>query len=398
MERGAGQYMKPDDTVARDDGKRAAPLALSRRQYLRAIIDTVPDAMIVIDSRGRIIAFGNGAEDMFGYRESELIGENVSTLMPSPDRERHDEYLDRYLKTGEKRIIGIGRLTTARRRSGATFPIDLSVGEARIGSERVFTGFIRDLTESEEAERRLHGLQAELAHVSRISSMGTLATSLAHELNQPLTAIVNYVETARDMLGDPDPATIATLKEALSECAGEAMRAGQIVRRLRDFIARGETDRHVVSLERLVNEASALALVNGDSTVEVEIQLDGKADSVFVDRIQIQQVILNLLRNAVEAMEGTRQRRIRITSKRAGGGFVEVTIADSGPGLDAEVAERLFQPFVSTKSSGMGLGLSICHTIINGHGGRIWAEASDLGGTSFHFTLMDAEELPDDRT
>ena len=176
------------------------------------------------------------------------------------------------------------------------------------------------------------------------------------------------------------------------------MRAGQIVRRLRDFIARGETDRHVVSLERLVNEASALALVNGDSTVEVEIQLDGKADSVFVDRIQIQQVILNLLRNAVEAMEGTRQRRIRITSKRAGGGFVEVTIADSGPGLDAEVAERLFQPFVSTKSSGMGLGLSICHTIINGHGGRIWAEASDLGGTSFHFTLMDAEELPDDRT
>ena len=228
--------------------------------------------------------------------------------------------------------------------------------------------------------------------------MGTLATSLAHELNQPLTAIVNYVETARDMLGDPDPATIATLKEALSECAGEAMRAGQIVRRLRDFIARGETDRHVVSLERLVNEASALALVNGDSTVEVEIQLDGKADSVFVDRIQIQQVILNLLRNAVEAMEGTRQRRIRITSKRAGGGFVEVTIADSGPGLDAEVAERLFQPFVSTKSSGMGLGLSICHTIINGHGGRIWAEASDLGGTSFHFTLMDAEELPDDRT
>ncbi|NNC71477.1 MAG: PAS domain S-box protein [Sphingomonadaceae bacterium] len=384
------------DTNDLKDGDRKLPITLSSGEHLRAIIDTVPDAMVVIDTEGRILAFSAGAEKMFGYSEAELLGENVSTLMPSPDRERHDGYISAYLETGIKRIIGIGRLTTARRRSGGTFPIDLSIGEARIGKDRVFAGFIRDLTESEKTEQRLHGLQAELAHVSRISAMGTLATSIAHELNQPLTAIVNYVETCRDMLDDHSPETIATLKDALSECASETMRAGQIVRRLRDFISRGEMERQVVSLSRIVNEASALALVNGDSTVEVEVDLERDVDLVLADRIQIQQVILNLLRNAVEAMENSRVRRIQIVSERAANGFVQVTIADSGPGLDAKVAERLFHPFVSTKASGMGLGLSICHTIVNGHGGKIWAEPSPLGGTSFHFTLIDAEQGSDD--
>src|SRR5690606_22686780 len=168
--------------------------------HLRSILETVPDAMVVIDEKGRIISFSKAAERMFGFAEAELLGENVSALMPSPDRERHDGYLQRYLETGEKKIIGIGRLVTARRRDGTTFPMELSVGEATIGAERIFTGFIRDLTERQEAEKRLHTLQDELAHVSRVTAMGTLATSIAHELNQPLTAIANYVETASDML------------------------------------------------------------------------------------------------------------------------------------------------------------------------------------------------------
>ena len=395
----------------------------AREAHLRSILETVPDAMIVIDERGHILSFSAAAERMFGFTEDEVLGENVSMLMPSPDRERHDGYLQRYMRTGERRIIGIGRVLTARHRDGATFPIELSVGEARIGNDRVFTGFIRDLTERQEAELRVHDLQSVLAHVQRVSEMGTLATSLAHELNQPLTAIANYVETARDMLEknaenistvrqsldrsaattaenssslddllDENAETIAIVREALEECASQSVRAGQIVRRLRDFISRGESDRRIESLQRLITEASALALVGaGDQNVEVDVRLDPATDRVLVDRIQIQQVLLNLIRNAIEAMADSPVRRLMIYSEREAGGLVRITVADSGPGLTEEVARRLFEPFQTTKESGMGLGLSISATIVAAHGGRIWAEPSNLGGTAFHFTVIDAD-------
>ncbi len=370
-----------------------------RERHLRSILETVPDAMIVIDERGRIRSFSAAAEDMFGYSEDELLGENISALMPSPDRERHDGYLARYARTGERRIIGVGRVTTARRRDGSTFPIDLHVGETKVGDERLFTGFIQDLTERQQAELRLHNLQSELAHVSRVTAMGTLATSLAHELNQPLTAIANYVETSRDLLDNgPDAEAVETVREALAECAAQSLRAGQIVRRLRDFISRGESDKRVESLSRLISEASALALVGaGDRGIEVDVKLGRGVDDVLVDRIQVQQVLLNLIRNAVQAMNGCPTRRLEISSRRADVGMIEVVIADSGPGLPPEVGEHLFQPFVSTKSEGMGLGLSISHAIVTGHGGRIWAEPSRLGGTAFHFTLMDAGDKDDER-
>lgn len=381
--------MRPDDIVTEEMAAREPVFA--REAHLRSILETIPDAMIVIDERGSILSFSATAEKMFGFQEAEVLGENVSALMPSPDRERHDGYLDRYLMTGERKIIGIGRVTTARHRDGSTFPIDLHIGEARIGDERVFTGFIRDLTERRQAELMLHDLQSELAHVSRVTAMGTLATSIAHELNQPLTAIANYVETASDLLENPDKETLEIVREALGECAAQSVRAGQIVRRLRDFVSRGETERRIESLTRVVNEASALALIGaGERGVEVQVKLDPLADKVLVDRIQVQQVILNLARNAIEAMAESPVRRLRISSRPIDGRRVEVMIEDSGPGLAPEVAERLFQPFVSTKSEGMGLGLSICHTIVHGHGGRIWADASMLGGTAFHFTLTDA--------
>lgn len=366
--------------------------------HLRSILDTVPDAMVMIDDTGHILSFSKAAERLFGYAEGELIGENVSTLMPSPDRERHDGYLERYRKTGEKRIIGIGRLVTARRRDGTTFPMELSVGEAMIGEHRVYTGFIRDLTERQDYEKRLHTLQDELAHVSRVTAMGTLATSIAHELNQPLTAIANYVETASDMLAEPTSEKIAVIREALDECARESIRAGQIVRRLRDYISRGETERQVVPLHRLVSEASALAFVStGSEALEFDVRIGGD-DVVLVDRVQIQQVLLNLIRNAIEAMQQARFRRLTITAVRREPGYVEVIVSDNGPGLAAEVKERLFEPFVSTKDTGMGVGLSISRTIVEAHDGRIWADDSPMGGTSFHFTVPDGgpgDEAPE---
>lgn len=356
--------------------------------------------MVVIDERGRILSFSSAAEAMFGYASAEIVGENVSTLMPSPDRERHDMYLDRYLATGRRKIIGIGRITSARRRDGSSFPIELSIGEARTAETRVFTGFIRDLTERQQAELRLHDLQDELAHVSRVTAMGTLATSIAHELNQPLTAIANYVETASAMLATPDEETLAIVREAMDECARQAVRAGQIVRRLRDFISRGETERSIVGLDRLINEASALAFVGAHARpIEYEVDLEAGAPLVLADRIQIQQVLLNLLRNAIQALSDTPFARLTVTSGHAPGGgaspdegMIVVTVADNGPGLSPEIAERLFQPFLSTKAEGMGLGLSICRTIVEAHGGRIWADRSALGGAAFHFTLPEATD------
>jgi two-component system sensor kinase FixL len=326
---------------------------------------------------------------MFGYAESEVVGENVSMLMPSPDRERHDGYLRNYRETGVRKIIGIGRITTARRRDGNTFPIELSVGEARIDGKRIFTGFVHDITQRQEAELRLQDLQSELAHVGRVSEMGTLASSLAHELNQPLTAIASYCDGVDELLsGDSDAETIANAREVLREVAAESVRAGEIVRRMRDFMSHGETEHKVEHLPRLITEANALALVGSrEHGIEVQVSLDPQVDQVFVDRIQIQQVLVNLIRNAIEAMTTSEVRSLVISSGAGPNGSVTVSIEDTGSGINDELAPQLFQPFVTSKETGMGIGLSICRTIIEAHGGRIWFESRPEGGTNFSFTL-----------
>jgi two-component system sensor kinase FixL len=361
--------------------------------HLRSILATVPDAMVVIDEQGTILSFSAAAERMFGYGESDLVGENVRILMPSPDRERHDQYLINYLTTGIRNIIGVGRVTTALHRDGNTFPIELSVGEAWLGERRIFTGFIRDLTERQQTLLRLQDLQSELAHVGRVSEMGTLASSLAHELNQPLTAVANYCQSARDLLDqDPDAETLEMIKEALDEAAQQAIRAGQIVRRLRDFMSTGETERRIESLQRLINEANALALVGSrEYGIDVQLELDPAADTVLVDRIQIQQVLVNLIRNAIDAMMDTQVRSLTLRTESAGQGLVEVTIEDTGSGISDAIAAQLFQPFVTSKQNGMGIGLSICRTIIEAHGGRIWFDPAANGGTAFHFTVPSGE-------
>ena len=366
----------------------------SSESHLRSILATVPDAMVVIDERGHILSFSAAAEKLFGYAEHEIVGENVAILMPSPDRERHDRYLANYARTGNRKMIGIGRVTTARHRNGSTFPIELSVGEAIIDERRVFTGFIHDITHRQQTEMRLQDLQAELAHVGRISEMGSLASSLAHELNQPLTAIANYSEAARDLFsGKMDEETRLLIQEALDETAKEAIRAGQIVARLRQFISQGETERRPESLSRLIGEANALALVGSrEHGIEVQIQLDQGADMIFVDRVQIQQVLINLIRNAIDAMLASVSKSLTIRSEAGPDDLVTITIEDTGSGISESVAEQLFQPFVSTKEAGMGIGLSICRDIVEAHGGHIWFEPRPDGGTIFHFTLPTMEE------
>ncbi|HEY7551244.1 MAG TPA: PAS domain S-box protein [Hyphomicrobiaceae bacterium] len=372
--------------------------ARAREAHLTSILDTVPEAMIVIDERGIVQSFSAAAERLFGHAASAVVGNNVKCLMPSPYREQHDGYLERYLRTGERRIIGIGRVVVGERKDGSTFPMELAVGEMRSGNQRFFTGFIRDLTERQQTEARLHELQSELVHISRLTAMGEMASALAHELNQPLSAIANYMKGSRRLLEHANDDRSALLRDAMDKAAEQALRAGQIIRRLRDFVARGESERRVESVKKLVEEAAALALVGAkDQGVRVRFQFDPAVDLVLADKVQIQQVLLNLLRNAVEAMESAPTRELVVSTAPGKDGMIAIGVADSGTGIAPDVLPQLFQPFVTNKRHGMGVGLSISRTIVEAHGGRIAVEPNPTGGTIFRFTLraVTQEDLQD---
>ena len=382
------------DTSIKAIKERATQSALSDSQsMMRAILATVPDAMVVIDEQGLITSFSTAAENLFGYRENEIVGKNVSMLMPSPHREVHDAYISRYIRTGEKRIIGTGRIVEGLRCDGSLFPMELGIGQAEAEGHRAFTGFVKDLTERFAAETHVQELQAELVHASRLSAMGSLASALAHELNQPLTAVSNYMSAGRDMLNDMTESTRPIIYEALDEAAKEAVRAGQIVRRLRDFVSKGEVEREVVSVAKLIGDSTTLGLVGArEKGITWSINVDDDIGDVMADRIQIQQVLVNLLRNAIEAMEMTSQKQLIIDVHAVSNNQVKIVVSDTGCGLDAEIEANLFKPFVSTKAKGMGLGLSICRTIIDAHGGQLQAEPNPGGGTIFWFTVNRANK------
>lgn len=374
----------------------AARQALEEREaQLRSILDTVPEAMIVVDEHGLVQSFSATAERMFGHVAASVLGRNVAMLMPEPDRSRHDGYMQRYMTTGERRIIGIGRVVRGLRADGTEFPMHLTIGEVdRRPHRRQFTGFVQDLTQQQANEARLAELRAELLHVSRLGDMGQMASALAHELNQPLTAAAAAVRAAERMLagGAPDAEVLPDLREAMALATDQVLRAGNIVRRLRDFVDKGRTERHREDLAKVIEDAAALALVGtAERGVSLRVALAPGLRPVLIDRVQIQQVLVNLMRNAVEAMigegsgptAGPRALLIDVTDDDQ----VTVAVSDTGPGLASDVAARLFEPFVTTKRGGMGVGLSICRSIIEAHGGQLWAEQRQERGTTFRFTL-----------
>ncbi|GMM92712.1 sensor histidine kinase [Qipengyuania sp. MTN3-11] len=362
-------------------------LLSSSEAQLRSILATSPDAMVVIDELGAICAFSGAAERMFNYEAQEVIGRNVAMLMPEPDNLRHDGYLSNYLGSGERKIIGVGRRVHGIRRDGSVFALHLSIGESEAGGRRLFTGFMHDLSSEETSEKHLHELQAELVHQSRIGIMATMTTALAHEINQPLAAITNYVEAAQTML---EPSLPFWDREEIVEClrmaSREAVRTGEIVSRLRRFISRGELQRSIALPSDLAQQTCALAAIEAKASgAECKIEIGPGEKRILVDPIQIQQVLLNLTRNAIEAAGSagdTIEVRIVIETNEKDVCFA---VIDDGPGLAP--GHVPFVAFSSTKREGMGLGLSICKTIVEAHGGTIWYEAVQPKGTAFKFTV-----------
>jgi two-component system sensor kinase FixL len=368
----------------------------AREAWLRCILETVADAIIVIDGAGAIQSFSAAAERQFGYSQDEVLGRNVSVLMPEPYREQHDGYMRRYHATGERKIIGIGREVLGQRKDGSVFPMYLSVGEGQLDGARLYVGIIHDLTSQQATERRLRDLQEELLQVSRMTGMGQMASSLAHELNQPLTAITSLLQASRRMLDSGDPAAAGRAREAVEKASQQVLRAGEIIRRLREFTARGETEKSVVAVDQMIDEAVALARASnrfGAAQVSMDI---GVVGAVLADKIQIQQVLLNLIRNALESMEGLARQMLTIRAVLKDD-FVEIAVEDIGHGIPAEMKARLFEPFITTKDMGMGVGLAICRTIVESHGGRLVADDNPAGGAIFRLTLPRvADEGTDD--
>lgn len=366
---------------------------------LNALLDAAVDAMILIGIDGRITRFNHAAERMFGYAADEVLGRNVHVLMPEPYHSEHDGYIRRYLSTGERRIIGFGREVTARRKDGSTFPVELSVGEfmrsasplqrrSEDAEEHGFVGILRDISLRREREAEANELRNRLAHVGRIGTLGEMVSGIAHEVNQPLTAIAAYASGCRRLL-QSGKATPNELAEPLDKIAEQAERAGQVIRGLRQLVRRGEGVRERLEVNHLVREvARLLEFEFRQCGFRLELQLESDLAPVTGDPVQIQQVVLNLVRNAMEAMlEQASVPTVLVETRNADAQTVEIQVLDHGPGIRPAVVERLYEPFFTTKPQGFGLGLSICKSIVAAHGGALEASARPEGGAVFSVRL-----------
>jgi len=381
-------------TEANDQVQRVKQALRTREKKLDAIVASAVDGIVTIDASGLITTFNAAAERIFGYNEEEVLGRNISILMPPPHHDRHNDYINRYLETGESTIIGVGREVEGRHKDGSVFPLQLSVTEFTIGRMRCFTGIIRDLTEQKRNEREQRARLDELSHVSRLCLMGEMASGLAHELNQPLTAIASYLQACQRLI---DAGSLEKLKQALNSAERQALLAGEIIRRMRAFVSKRQTVIVPTNINALIKEAVGLCEANcRQNSVLLDLKLAEPLPDVCVDSIQIEQVLLNLIRNSIEAMaemptDADRRLVIETASCAESQIQIQVTLKDTGPGLVADQVAHIFKPFHTTKPKGMGMGLSISRSIIEAHGGRLWVDADREAGAAFHFTLPIAD-------
>lgn len=355
---------------------------------LLSVLDTAVDGIIVIDDRARVLVFNKACEDLFGHPAADVIGRNISMLMPPEFSSGHDAAVSHYLRTGERRIIGIGREVRARHADGTVFPIELSVGEAKTPEGPQFIGIIRDLRPRKAVEQRLNQLQAQLVQMARVNAMDEMGAAVAHELNQPLTAVMLYLQALSRKLKSGEATLEPAVLEILGKASREAERAGSIIQRMRQFVEKREPDRQPVDIRRLIDEALEITLLGNDgATVEVVRDEAPNLPSLEGDPVQIQQILINLIRNGIEAVKQRDERWIRIALRPADGRLL-IEVEDSGPGIPSETVRNLFKAFSTSKKTGLGLGLAISRSIAQNHGGDLLVEPGGGGrGATFVLSL-----------
>jgi len=368
----------------------AVPAHESAERY-RTILDTAVDGIITIGEDAIIESFNRSAERIFGWAAEEAIGRNVSMLMPEPYHGEHDDYVSRYVSSGRAKVIGIGREVVGLRKDGSHFPMDLAIGEVRLGARRLFTGICRDISDRKAVEAEARRRLDDLVHVSRLASMGDMASVLAHEVNQPLTAIIS-LSGACVRLMESGKASEKLIFDSLQKILRQGERAGEVVRRMRSFVRKSELSFVPTSLNQIIDDVTWLMEHEiRENQVQIQRQFDVDLPAAAMDRVQIEQVIFNLVRNALDALELVPRspRRIVLRTQSVVDG-VNFEIEDNGPGFGERDPEELFEAYVTTKATGLGQGLSICRSIVAAHGGELTAGAGEAGGARFclHLPLL----------
>jgi two-component system, LuxR family, sensor kinase FixL len=376
-------------------------MPMPAESLLLSVLDTAVDAIIIIDDQARILVYNQACERLFGYKSAEALGQNVRLIMPDDFARHHDRYLSDYLDTGHRQIIGIGREVRAQHRDGTVFPVNLSVGESVTPVGRRFIGIIHDLRQRHENEERLNQLQANMVHMARVSTMDEMGAALAHELNQPLTALMLYLQAVERACERPDSGSsipknvLAVLRKAVRE----AERAGNIIQRMRQFVEKRDPQRRLVDINPLIVDALELTKFGTRPGItRIKCNFEEELPRVLVDPVQIQQILVNLTRNALEAVKGRPNPEIAITTRRAAKG-VAIQVEDNGPGIRADVIPDLFKTFASSKAGGLGLGLAISKTIAQSHGGTLEVDPGGKGrGAKFVLTLPETAPGADSNT
>lgn len=373
------------------DNRLAGIEAEASAQFM-AVLDAAVDAIISIDQEGHILLFNRAAETMFGYSKQQIVGKNVSCLMPDKYAESHGQFLKKYVAHGQSKVIGVERKLTAKKADNAEFPIQLSLGEVKSDGLSRFIAIIRDISEQEHLKREAIETRNRQAHLARLSSLGEMTASIAHEINQPLSAISSYTQASKRLLAKT-PMDQQRLSNTLEKIDAQAVRASDVINRLREFVKKRAGRRKHVDLNQLVLDT--LDLAKFDTRIqdhEVKLQLcTDISPCILADPIQIQQVILNLIRNAIDAMEDMKGATLLVECEWTKPDTIQVSVIDHGHGVDASIVPDLYTPFFTTKEDGMGMGLSICQSILQAHGGNLSYTAHQPVGSKFSFSLPASE-------